>query len=63
MLPLPHIAFALQIRQNHRAVPSSPASHPQATLQPEANAQPTSPATMFCLISPGSGLLSVEKHN
>jgi len=25
-----HLAFALQISQNHRAVPSGPTSHPQA---------------------------------
>jgi len=27
---LPHLAFALQIGQNHRAAPSIPATHPQA---------------------------------
>jgi len=56
-------ALALQIRQNHRAEPSSPAPHPQAPLQPEANALPSTQATMFCLISPGSGLLPVGKQN
>jgi len=51
----------LQISQNHRAVPSGPASHPQACAQPEANALPTTQATMFRLISSGSRLLSEKR--
>jgi len=60
MLPLPHMAFALQISQNHRAVPSCPASHPQPSLQPEANALSLTQSFLFCPISSGSGLLSTK---
>jgi len=63
MLPLPDIALALQISQNHRAVPSDQASHPPPSLRPEAKALPITQATLFCLISSGSGLLSPEKHS
>jgi len=47
MLPWPHVAFALQIGQNHRAVPSCPASHPQA-LRFSPKLMPSPPHKLPC---------------
>jgi len=50
-------ALALQIMQNHRAVLSSPASHPRAPLQLEANALPLRTGFHVLPDLAGSGLL------
>jgi len=63
MLPLPH--RPLPCKSGRTTGPSlrAPLRTLKPTLQHEANALPTTQATTFCLISPGSGLLSVEKHS